>query len=95
IEPVLLKMSRAYENRIFTRRMRGCGNNIIFESYNLACASMNTKLNLREMVDRGAMTPNEWRAAFNMAPVPGGDKLLLRKDTGIITEEGGENDENN
>lgn len=95
IEPVLLKMSRAYENRIFTRRMRGCGNNIIFESYNLACASMSTKLNLREMVDRGAMTPNEWRAAFNMAPVPGGDKLLLRKDTGIITEEGGENDENN
>ena len=47
------------------------------------------------MVDRGAMTTNEWRAAFGMAAVPGGNKLLLRKDTGVITEEGGESDENN
>ena len=37
----------------------------------------------------------EWRAAFGMAAVPGGNKLLLRKDTGVITEEGGESDENN
>ena len=93
IEPVLLKFAAAYTNRIFSRRERGCGNEIVFESYNLAAASIETKLNLREMVDRGAMTTNEWRAAFGMAAVPGGNKLLLRKDTGVITE-GGESDEN-
>ena len=98
VEPVLLKMAAAYTSRLFTRRERGCGNEIIFESYNLAAASIQTKLNLREMVDRGAMTTNEWRAAFGMAAVPGGNKLLLRKDTGVITEEenteeGGEDNE--
>lgn len=87
IAPVLLKLSNAYNQRIFSRRERGCGNEIVFESYNLACASIQTKLNLREMVDRGAMTTNEWRAAFGMAAVPGGNKLLLRKDTGVIGEE--------
>ena len=93
VEPVLLKFAAAYTNRLFSRRERGCGNEIVFESYNLAAASIETKLNLREMVDRGAMTTNEWRAAFGMAAVPGGNKLLLRKDTGVITE-GGESDEN-
>ena len=95
IEPALLKFANAFTNRIFSRRERGCGNEIVFESYNLSAASIETKLNLREMVDRGAMTTNEWRAAFGMAAVPGGNKLLLRKDTGVITEEGGESDENN
>ena len=95
VEPVLLKFANAYTNRLFSRRERGCGNEIVFESYNLSAASIETKLNLREMVDRGAMTTNEWRAAFGMAAVPGGNKLLLRKDTGVITEEGGESDENN
>ena len=95
VEPVLIKFANAYTNRIFSRRERGCGNEIVFESYNLSAASIETKLNLREMVDRGAMTTNEWRAAFGMAAVPGGNKLLLRKDTGVITEEGGESDENN
>lgn len=92
VEPVLLKLNNAYTMKLFSRRERSFGNEIIFDSYNLAAASLETKLSLREMVDRGAMTINEWRAALGMAAVAGGNRLLLRKDTGVIGEdaEGGE-----
>lgn len=40
------------------------------------------------MVDRGAMTPNEWREVLNLPPVEGGDKPLRRLDT--VTVGGGE-----
>ena len=36
---------------------------------------------LLQLVDRGALTPNEWRRAFNLAPVDGGDKPIRRLDT--------------
>ena len=72
--------------KLFTRNERSFGNKIIFESSNLQYASMATKLALSSMVDRGALTPNEWREVLNKAPIPGGDTALLRKDTGTITE---------
>lgn len=91
IEPVAMKLTNEFTRKLFSRRQRGYGNKIFFESANLQHASVTTKLNMREMVDRGALTPNEWREAFNLAPVPGGDKPLRRKDTGLaIEEEGGE-----
>jgi hypothetical protein len=52
------------------------------------CASIGTKLNLLQMVDRGAMTPNEWRAVFNLIPVDGGDTPIRRLDTAAV--KGGE-----
>jgi hypothetical protein len=33
------------------------------------------------LVDRGAMTPNQWREIFNMAPIEGGDVPIRRLDT--------------
>ena len=90
IEPVVMQMSAAYTNRLFTRRERAFGNKIVFESANLTFASMKTKLALVQYVDRGIMTPNEVRKILNMAPVDGGDKLLRRKDTGFM--EGGEDE---
>ena len=36
------------------------------------------------MVDRGAMTPNEWRAVLNMAPIEGGDEPIRRLDTQVV-----------
>lgn len=47
---------------------------------------MNTKLQLVQLLDRGAMTPNEVRGYFGLAPVEGGDEALLRKDTGKLAE---------
>ena len=87
IEPVLQQMAGEYTRKLFTRRERGCGNEIIFDSSKLTFASMKTKLYLGGMVDRGIMTPNEVREVFNLPPVEGGDVLLLRKDTGYLTEE--------
>lgn len=84
LEPIAIEMSGEYTRKLFSRRERGCGNSIVFEAANLATASMSTKLNLCQMVDRGAMLPNEWRAVFNLAPVPGGDKPIRRLDTQVV-----------
>lgn len=94
IEPLLQQMSGEYTRKLFSRRERGCGNKIIFESSSLTFASMSTKLKLVTLMDRGAMTPNEVREYIGLPPVNGGDEALLRKDTGILTEGSG-TDENN
>ena len=93
IEPLAEQMANEYTRKLFSRRERGCGNRIIFESSNLTYASMGTKLQLVQYVDRGIMTPNEVRGYLNLAPIDGGDVALLRKDTGKLSEkkEGGEN----
>ena len=57
-----------------------------FAANSLQYASMSTKLQLSQMVDRGAMTPNEWRAVLNMGVIEGGDKAIRRKDTGTVKE---------
>ena len=81
IEPVLKQLSGEYTRKLFSRRERGCGNRIVFEASAWDFASTSTKLNLLQLVDRGALTPNEWRRAFNLAPVDGGDKPIRRLDT--------------
>lgn len=83
-EPVITQMSNAYTIRLFSRRERGYGNKIVFESANLMFANTATKLNFVSMVDRGALTPNEWRALFNMAPLENGDTPIRRLDTDTI-----------
>lgn len=93
IEPLAMQLSNEFTRKLFTRRERGFGNKIIFEASNLQYASMSTKLNLQAMVDRGAMTPNEWRETFGLAPVEGGNKPIRRLDTAVInysTAKGGE-----
>lgn len=91
IEPVLIQLSDEYTRKLFTRRERSFGNRIVFEASAWDTASFSTKLNLSQMVDRGALTPNEWRKAFNLAPVPGGDQPIRRLDTAAVgnSEEGG------
>lgn len=95
IEPVLVQMSNEFTRKIFTRRERGFGNKIIFESSNLNFASMQTKLNLVQFVDRGIMNPDEVREILNMAPIPDGlgQAYIRRLDTREI-EQGGEEDDN-
>ena len=84
VEPVVVQMHQTYTVAIFTRKERGFGNRIVFEANNLQCASLTTKLAFQAMVDRGAMTPNEWRETMNMAPIPGGDKPIRRLDTQVV-----------
>ena len=98
IEPVLMQLGGEYTRKLFTRRERIFGNKIIFEASLWDSASISTKLNLLQMVDRGSLLPDEWRAAFHMGPIPGGDQPIRRLDTAYVdtTEnltEGGSTDE--
>lgn len=86
VEPIAAQMSREYTRKLFSRLERSRGNAIVFESSALTFASMKTKLNLVQFVDRGIMTPNEIRGYLNLVPIEGGDQALLRKDTGIFGE---------
>jgi len=90
IEPDEIQLSNEFTRKIFTRRERGHGNRIYFEASNLQYASAKTKLGLQAMVDRGALTPNEWRAVLNLAPLPGGDNPIRRLDTQPTEESGGD-----
>ncbi|EGT3801900.1 phage portal protein [Clostridioides difficile] len=88
IEPVGLQLSNQYTEKLFTKKERSFGNKIIFEASNLQYASMSTKLNLVQMVDRGSLTPNEWRKIMNLSPIENGDKPIRRLDTATV--KGGE-----
>lgn len=86
IEPISIQISNALTQAFFTARERILGNEIVLESSSLQYASMKTKLELREMVDRGAMTPNEWRLVLNLAPLEGGEKPIRRLDTEVVDD---------
>lgn len=94
IEPFAIDIQTELTRKLFSRKERSFGNKIVAEAGNLSCASINTKLQYVSMVDRGAMTPNEWRATFNLAPLPGGDEPLRRLDTTTVngTGKGGESE---
>lgn len=86
VEPDIIQLSGEYTRKLFSRRERGFGNKVIFESSNLNFASMQTKLNLVQYVDRGIMSPNEVRAILNLAPRDGGDEYIRRLDTRPVAE---------
>ena len=94
IEPFLLALSLELTNKVYTDRERGFNNQIVFESNRMSYMSMSEKLALVAMVDRGAMTPNEWRLALNLAPIENGDKPIRRLDTAVVqdTEEQDDNE---
>lgn len=92
IEPFLVALSIELTRKIFSSRELGFDNKVIYESNRIQFASTNTKLQMVQLVDRGALTPNEWRLMFNLAPVEGGDVPIRRLDTAPVADEGGEND---
>ncbi|PGN26276.1 phage portal protein [Bacillus thuringiensis] len=97
IESLAMQFAGEMTRKLFSRRERGFGNKIIFEASSLQYASMSTKMNLVQMVDRGSMTPNEWRSILSLGPIEGGDKPIRRLDTALVKDgnatnsEGGDN----
>ena len=81
IEPFLIALSLELTRKIFTDREISYENKVWFESNRLQYASAKTKISMVQLVDRGLMTPNEYRQLFNMAPYEGGDEFVLRLDT--------------
>ena len=92
VEPFIVDLMEEFTRKLFTRRERAAGNKIIFDAGMLQAASIRTKLALVSLVDRGALTPNEWRAFLNLSPIEGGDEALRRLDTITVTE--AEDDQN-
>lgn len=90
IEPFLVQLSEMMTRRVFTERELGYDNFVVYESNRIQYASTKTKLQMVQLVDRGALTPNEWRGMFNLAPVVGGDKPIRRLDTAEVNESKGE-----
>lgn len=72
-ETFLVALGQELTYKIYSERERGFGNEIVFEANRMQYISTQNKLNMVQMVDRMAMTPNEWRAIMGMAPVPWGD----------------------
>lgn len=75
IEPFLLALSLEATYKIYTPRERGHGNEVAYEANRMQFMTIASKLALVQMVDRAALTANEWRAVMNMPPVEGGDEL--------------------
>lgn len=84
IEPFLVALSLELTRKCFTERERAFGNQVVYESNRLQYTSNKTKLAMVQLVDRGAMTPNEWRMMFNLAPIDGGDVPIRRLDTAEV-----------
>ena len=82
VEPALIAFQNEFTRKLFTRRERGCGNRIVFDAGGIDSETTATKLAYVAMVDRKAMTPNEWREKFHMAPIDGGDELLFWQNPG-------------
>lgn len=86
IETFAIQYANECTKKLFTINKRAYGNEIIMECSNLQYASMSTKLALLQMVDRGAMTPNEWRKILNLGPIEGGNNVVRRLDTAVVNQ---------
>lgn len=99
IEPFLVALSLELTKKIFSDREISFDNKVYYESNRLQYASAKTKISMVSLVDRGLMTPNEYRELFNLAPYEGGDEFILRLDTektGDTTEpKEGDNEDGN
>ena len=93
VEPDLIQIANEFTRKLFSRRQRAFGNRIEFDALNLTYASLQTKLGLVQLVDRGILSPNEVRHVFNLSSIEGGDEYVRRLDTASIetTQTEGEN----
>ena len=81
VEPTAIQIGEVLTARLFTRKEIAYGNRIVLDSFNLQYASMSTKLQLVQFLDRGIMNANEIRAVLNLPPIEGGDVYVRRLDT--------------
>lgn len=85
IESDILQLSNEFTRKLFSRRERGFGNKIMFESSNLAFGTLKTKMNfVNNGIDRGYVNANEGRDIFGLAPIEGGDVYVRRLDMAAI-----------
>lgn len=86
IEPFLIALSQEMTRKVYTERQIAFGNTIVFNSSTIQFMSMSDKLALSAFIDRGALTPNEWRQIVGFEPIDGGDVPIRRLDTAPVEE---------
>lgn len=86
IEPFLQELSLEMTSKIYTDRQISFGNSIMYRSSTIQFMSMKDKLNLKEFIDRGCITPNTWNDIVGLPHVEGGDEPIRRLDTAPVTE---------
>ena len=78
LEPVAIKLAQEMTDKLFTRRERGFGNEIILESNRLNFMSVASKIKICEtLIPTGGLTINEIREIFGYAGIEGGDERLI------------------
>lgn len=88
IEPFLVMLSRELTSKIYSNRAQAYDNWIVYEANKLQFVSLDKKITLfKEVVLYGGMTINEWRLGCNMAPVEGGDTMIMRLDAAPVDEQ--------
>ena len=86
IEPFLIELSLEMTSKLYTYIEISHGSAVQYEADTIQFMSTAEKLSLVQMVDRGALTPNEWRAALNLHPLEGGDVPVRRLDTAPVED---------
>lgn len=96
IEPFAIQLSEALTFMLFTERETAFGSGIYFTSNRIQYMNNSDKLAVsKDLVDRGVISINEAREIWQLPPIDGGDKHILRGEyydssTGTKVEEIGD-----
>jgi HK97 family phage portal protein len=83
LEPIAIQLGLELTQKLFTRRERAEGHNIIVEANRLQYASASTKINLLNTMGMlGIITKDEGREIFNLGKIEGGDELIQNWNQG-------------
>ena len=99
IEPFAVQLSEVMTFMIFTETEIGHGAEIFFTSNRIQYMNNSDKLSVsRDLADRGVLSINEVREIWQLPPVSGGDRHILRGEyydpnTGEKVEQIGDSDE--
>ena len=78
LEPIAIKLTQEFTEKLFTSREKGHGNEIIMESNRLSYMSVASRIKVCEtLLPTGAITVNEIREIFGYEGVEGGDDRLV------------------
>lgn len=79
VEPFAIQFSEATTKMLFSERERAQGTELMATSNRLQYLSNADKLNVSsQMLDRGIMSINDVREIWNLPPVEGGDRRIIR-----------------
>ena len=99
IEPFAIQFSEVVTKQLFTIREQSQGNLIMATANRLQYMSNRDKLDVTsQLLDRGMISRNEARDIWNLSPIEGGDKFIIRGEyynaDEKINDEGEENEGN-